>query len=54
MGRNWSEQVSEFKYLGYVLDESGTDDAECRRKVASGRKVSCAIRSLVNHRGLQL
>ena len=24
---------------GSVLDESGTDDHECRRKVASGRKV---------------
>src|SRR5678816_3326092 len=23
------EQVSKFKYLGYVLDEKGTDDAEC-------------------------
>ena len=24
--------VSEFKYLGCVLDESGTDEAECSRK----------------------
>src|SRR5678815_1052757 len=32
------EQVSEFKYLGYVLDEKGTDDAECSRKVVNGRK----------------
>src|SRR5678816_3292259 len=31
------EQVSEFKYLGYVLDEKGTDDAECSRKVVNGR-----------------
>ena len=23
------ENVSEFKYLGFVLDESGTDGAEC-------------------------
>ena len=30
------EHVSEFKYLGCVLDESGTDEAECRRKVAIG------------------
>ena len=36
-----------------VLDESGTDDAEYRRKVASGRKVTGAIRSLVNPRGPQ-
>ena len=33
------EDVSEFKYLGCVLDESGTDGAECSRKVASGRRV---------------
>ena len=36
-----------------VLNESGTDDAQCRRKVASGRKVVDAIRSLVRARGLQ-
>ena len=38
------EYVSEFKYLGCVLDES--DGVECRRKVASGRRVVGAIRSL--------
>ena len=27
--------VPAFKYLGCVLDESGTDFAECRRKVVS-------------------
>ena len=32
------ERVTEFKYLGCVLDESGTDGAECSRKVVSGRK----------------
>ena len=48
------EQVSEFKYLRYVLDESGTDRAESSRKVASGRRVAGAIRSLVNVRDLQL
>ena len=26
------EHVSEFKYLGCVLDESGTDGAECSRR----------------------
>ena len=36
-----------------VLDESGTDGAECSRKVASGRRVAGAIRSLVNARDLQ-
>ena len=40
------EHVLEFKYLGCVLDESDTDGAECSRKVASGRRVACAIRSL--------
>ena len=37
------EHVSEFKYLGCVLDE-----AEFNRKVASRRRVAGAIRSLVN------
>ena len=45
---NSLEHVSEFKYLECVLDESGTDGAECSRKVAS------AIRSLPNARDLQL
>ena len=48
------EHVSEFKYLGCVLDESGTDWAECSRKVANGRRVVGAIRSLINARNLQL
>ena len=33
------EHVSEFKYLGCVLDESGTGGVECCRKVESERKV---------------
>ena len=41
------EHVSEFKYLGCVLDISGTDEAECSRKVASGGMVASAIRPLV-------
>ena len=48
------ERVSEFKYLGCVLDESGKYEAECSRKVASGRRVAGAIRSLVNARSLQI
>ena len=44
------EHVLEFKYLGCVLDESGTDEAECSRKGARGRWVVGAIRSLVNAR----
>ena len=47
------EQVPEFRYLGCVLDESGTDVAECRRKGASGRRVAGAIKSMVNIRGLR-
>ena len=30
------KHVSEFNYLGCVLDEAGTDGAECSRKVTSG------------------
>ena len=26
------ERVSEFKFLGCVVDKSGTDEAECSRK----------------------
>ena len=48
------EHVSEFKYLRCVLNESSIDGAECSRKVASGRRFACAVRSLVNARGLQL
>ena len=48
------EYVSEFKYLGCILNESGTDRAECNRKMASGRRVAGAIRSLVNTWDLQL
>ena len=48
------EHVSEFKYLGCVLDEAGTEGAKCGRKVASGRRVTGAIRSLVNARDLQI
>ena len=36
-----------------VLNESGTDGAECSRKVARGRRVACAFRCLVNARDLQ-
>ena len=30
--------VSKFKYLGCVMDESGTDGAECSKKVVNGRR----------------
>ena len=30
-----------------MLDESGSDEVECSRKVASGRKAANAIRSIV-------
>ena len=42
------EHVSEFKYMGCVLDVSGTDGTECSRKVASGRRVAGASSSLDN------
>ena len=35
--------MSEFKYFGCVLDEAGTDKAECHRKVASGRRVEVLL-----------
>src|SRR5678815_5117333 len=37
-----------------MLDEKGTDDAECSRKVLNGRKVAGAIKSLVDVKGLSL
>ena len=46
--------MSEFKYFGCVLDESGTAEEACRRKATSGSRVAGAIRSLVNDRCLQL
>ena len=36
------------------MDESGTDETEWSRKVASGRRVPGAIGSLVNAKSLQL
>ena len=48
------EHVSEFKYLDCILNESGTDGAECSKKVANGRRVAGAVKSLVNVRDLQL
>ena len=43
-----------FKCLGCVLNQLGTDEAECSRKEASGMKVAVAIKSLFNSRNLQL
>ena len=36
-------QVSKFKYFGCVLDDSGTDEAVCRREVVSSRKAARPI-----------
>ena len=33
-----------------VSDESSSDEAECLRKVASGKRVASAIRSIINDR----
>ena len=48
------EHILEFNYLVCVLDKSGTDEAECSRKLACGRRGAGAIRSLVNARYLQI
>ena len=48
------EHVLEFKYLGCVLEESGTDGPEYSRKVASRRKVAGTIWSLVIARDCSL
>ena len=48
------EHVSEFKYLGCILDKSGTDGAECSRRVASASSAASVIKSLVNVSDLQL
>ena len=48
------EHVSEFKYLECVLDELSTYETECRKKVRSGRRVTGAIRSLVNAKDCSL
>ena len=48
------DHLSEFKYLGYDLDELGTGEAVCCRKLTSGRRVAGAIRFLGNARDLQL
>ena len=37
--------VSDFKYLEFVLEKSGTDRVECCRKLASWKKVADGIRS---------
>ena len=36
------------------MDESGTDEAECRRKGASDMRDAGTIKSLVNAKGMQL
>ena len=46
------EHISEFKYLGCVLNEADTDGTECSRKMVSGKRVADAIRSLVNAKDL--
>ena len=35
------------------MDESGTDEAACQRKVACGKRVADAIRSLFNAKDMQ-
>src|SRR5678815_5825754 len=52
MVSSWNKCLS--LNIGYMLDEKGTDDAECSRKVVNVRKVAGAIKSLVNVKGLRL
>ena len=40
VNRNQVEHVSDFMYLGFVIDELGKDEYECCGEVASGRKVT--------------
>ena len=37
-------KFSKFKYLGCVLNELGTDGAECSKNVANGRRITGAVR----------
>ena len=46
--------MSQFKYLGCFLEESGTDKVEWCREMTSGRRVAGAIRPLVTAMSLQL
>ena len=45
-------RLEHVSYLGCVLGKSGTDGAECSRKVVSGMRVAGTILSLVNARDL--
>ena len=40
--------------MGFVLDDLGTNGADCNRKVVSRRRVASATRILVNAKDLQL
>ena len=44
MDRRQLEYVSEFKYLGFVVDESRTDGENLLRNVVCDRKIERAIR----------
>ena len=40
------KHMSEFKYLGCILEESGTDQADCRRESVSRRMVGRVLLGL--------
>ena len=40
--------------MRFVLDESGTNEAQCSRKMTSGRRAAATVSSPVNAKGLQL
>ena len=46
------EVVKEFGYLGSIVNDKGTDESDCNKRVVNGRKTAGMIRSLVNKRCL--
>ena len=47
VGEAQLEQLSEFKYLGYVLDESGTDNVVLLEGGVWEKKCSCQVYDLM-------
>ena len=46
--------ASKFKYLRFVVAESGTSRTECWGNWVSGKKIAGVMRPLVNGRGFRL
>lgn len=47
-------QVHEFKYLLYMMNNKGTKKVECQNKLMNGRRFAGAIRALVIIKRLNL